>query len=369
MKIPLVNLSAQYFSIKEEIDNAINEVINETAFIKGKYLNQFEEEFAKANDAKFCIGVGNGTDALYIALKALEINQGDEVITTSLSWISTAEAILQCGAIPVFVDINPKTFNIDVKKIESKISKKTKAILPVHLYGQPSEIQQIKEICIKNKIALVEDCAQSHFAEYNNKKVGTFGQIGTFSFYPGKNLGAFGDGGALITNDLRLSERIRRIANHGALKKHDHLIEGINSRLDGIQAGILSVKLKYINDWNSKRLETAKLYSNLLKNTGDIETPFIDNSTKHIFHIYAIKTSYRDELKTFLSKKGISTGIHYPKALPFLKPFSNLEHSIELFENSFNITNQILSLPMYPELKKNEIEYIVGLIKTFFQSN
>ena len=211
MKIPLVNLSAQYLSIKQEIDNSINQVINETAFIKGKYLKIFEEKFAKANNVEFCIGVGNGTDALYIALRALGINAGDEVITTSLSWISTSEAILQCGATPVFIDINPKTFNIDVNKIESKISKKTKAILPVHLYGQPSEIEKIKDICNRYKIFLIEDCAQAHFAEFNNKKVGTFGEIGTFSFYPGKNLGAFGDGGALITNDLQLSEKIRSL--------------------------------------------------------------------------------------------------------------------------------------------------------------
>jgi len=369
MKIQLVNLSAQYLSIKNEIDSSINDVINETAFIKGKYLKIFEEKFAEANNVKFCIGVGNGTDALYIALRALGINYGDEVITTSLSWISTSEAILQCGATPVFIDINPRTFNIDVDKIESKISKNTKAILPVHLYGQPSEIGKIKDICNRYKIYLVEDCAQAHFAEYNSKKVGTFGQIGTFSFYPGKNLGAFGDGGALITNNLELSEKIRRIANHGALKKHDHLIEGINSRLDGIQAAILSVKLKYINDWNSKRLKIAKSYSSLLKNIGDIQIPFIDDSVKHIFHIYCIKTSFRDELKTYLLKKGISTGIHYPKALPFLKPFSSLDHSIELFQNSHDITNQILSLPMYPELTENEIEYIVKSIKSFFKSN
>ena len=366
MNIPLVDLKTQYLSIKHDIDNAINDVINETSFIKGKYLTKFENEFAKANNSKFCIGVGNGTDALYIALKALGLGKGDEVITTALSWISTPEAILLCGAKPVFIDINPNTFNLDEKKIESQISSKTKAILPVHLYGQPSEILKIKEISQKHSLYLIEDCAQAHFSKYNDQKVGTFGEIGTFSFYPGKNLGAFGDGGALITNDTSLAERIRRIANHGSLNKHDHMIAGINSRLDGIQAAILSVKLNHIDNWNKKRLEIAKLYSLSLKDIGDIEVPLISSSTKHIFHIYVIKTDHREELKKFLQEKGISTGIHYPKALPFLPPFSHLKNSIEIFKNSYITTNKILSLPIYPELKQNQIEYIINSIKSFF---
>ena len=366
MKIPLVDLKTQYLTIKNDIDNAINDVINETSFIKGKYLTKFEKEFAKANNSKFCIGVGNGTDALYIALKALNLGQGDEIITTALSWISTPEAILQCGAKPVFIDINPHTFNIDEKKIESQISSKTKAILPVHLYGQPSEMLKIKEISQKYSLYLIEDCAQAHFSKYNDQIVGTFGEIGTFSFYPGKNLGAFGDGGALITNDISLAEKIRRIANHGSLKKHDHMIAGINSRLDSMQAAILSVKLNHIDDWNNKRLEIAKFYSLFLKDVGDIEIPQISSLAKHIFHIYAIKTIHRNELKTFLQQKGISTGIHYPKALPFLPPFSHLKNSIEIFENAYTATNKILSLPIYPELKQNELEHIINSIKSFF---
>ena len=259
MHIPLVDLKAQYQTIKPEIDASVQDVINETAFIRGKYVEKFESEYKKKYGVKHCISVGNGTDAIFIALKMLGIGHGDEVITTANNWIATSETISMTGARPVFVDIERDYFTIDPSKIEEKITPKTKAIIPVHLYGQPANITLIKEICEDHDLFLVEDCAQAHFAEFGGKKVGTFGDAGTFRLYPGKNLGAYGDAGAIITDNDALAEKMRRFANHGSLKKHDHEFEGMNSRLDGLQAAILSVKLMYIDEWNKKRNEHAAL--------------------------------------------------------------------------------------------------------------
>ncbi|SVD78190.1 uncharacterized protein METZ01_LOCUS431044, partial [marine metagenome] len=245
MRIPFVDLKAQYHSIKEEIDTAIQNVINETAFIKGKYVQNFEEEYAEIYGVKHCISCANGTDAIYITLKALGIGPGDEVITTALSWISTSETITQAGARVVFVDIDPDYYTIDTAKIENKITEKTKAIIPVHLYGHPGNMTDIMAIAEKYNLKVIEDCAQAHFAQWKGKYVGTFGIAGTFSFFPGKNLGAFGDAGCIVTNDDELAQKVRMFAHHGALKKHHHEFEGINSRLDGLQAAVLSVKLKY----------------------------------------------------------------------------------------------------------------------------
>jgi len=318
MNIPFVDLKVQYVTIKNEIDEAIQSVINETAFIKGKYVDLFEREFAEKYNVKHCIGVANGTDAIYISLKALGVGKGDEVITVANSWISTSEAISQTGAKPVFVDIEPDYYTIDHQLIEEKITKNTKAILPVHLFGQPAEIVKIKAICDKYNLFLLEDCAQAHFAEYNEQKVGTFGVAGTFSFFPGKNLGAYGDAGAIISNDDEFAEKARMYANHGALVKHQHKIEGINSRLDGMQAAILSVKLKYLLGWTDKRIKNATLYSELLSKINGIETPKINENIKHVFHLYVIRTDKRDELRKSLSENGISSAIHYPSPLPFL---------------------------------------------------
>ena len=264
MNIPFVDLKAQYKSIKSEIDIAIQNVINETAFIKGKYVQKFEEEYADAYGVKHCISCANGTDAIYVTLKALGIGKGDEVITVANTWISTSETITQTGATPVFVDIHPDYYTIDVNKIEEKITGKTKAIIPVHLFGQPAEMDTVVDICKRRNLLLIEDCAQAHFAEWKGKRVGTFGIAGTFSFFPGKNLGAFGDAGAIISNDDEFSEKARMYANHGALVKHEHEIEGINSRLDGMQAAILSAKLPYILDWSDKRLIVGLKYNELL---------------------------------------------------------------------------------------------------------
>jgi dTDP-4-amino-4,6-dideoxygalactose transaminase len=363
MKIPFVDLKAQYKTIKSEIDGAIQSVIDDTAFIKGKYVKEYEKEYAEKYGVKHCIGVANGTDAIYVSLKALGIGAGDEVITVANSWISTSETITQTGATPVFVDIDPDYYTIDHKLIEDKITPKTRAIIPVHLFGQPAEIEKIRQICEKHNLYLIEDCAQAHFAEYNNQKVGTFGIAGTFSFFPGKNLGAYGDAGAIISNDDDFAVKARMYANHGALIKHQHQIEGMNSRLDGMQAAILSVKLKHIFEWNDKRLKNGLLYNELLDGVEGIAIPKINENVKHVFHLYVIRTDRRDALRKYLAEKDISTGIHYPTPLPLLPAYKYLNHTPSDFPIASNYMDKILSLPMYPELKEEQINYIVDCIK------
>ncbi|MBA7716788.1 dTDP-3-amino-3,4,6-trideoxy-alpha-D-glucose transaminase [subsurface metagenome] len=305
MNVPFVDLKAQYRNLKSEIDSAIHSVIDETAFIRGKFVEKFEKAYTDKYRVKHCISCANGTDAIYITLKALGIGSGDEVITVANSWISTSETISQAGAKPVFVDIEPDYFNIDTKKIEEKITQKTKAIIPVHLYGQPAKIDEIKKICEEYNFFLIEDCAQAHFAKYDGQKVGTFGIAGTFSFYPGKNLGAYGDAGTIITNNDDFAMKARMFANHGALQKHQHEMEGINSRMDGIQAAILNVKLRYIDEWNSSRYKNALRYNELLSGIHEIKTPKIRDNSSHIFHLYVMRTNKRDKLANYLKSNKI----------------------------------------------------------------
>lgn len=365
MRIPFVDLRSQYLSIQEEIDQAIYEVINSTSFIGGQYVQAFEKEFAHLYGAKHCIGVGNGTDAIYIALKMLGIKEGDEVITTASSWISTSETISQTGARPVFVDID-KFFTIDPSKLAQHITKRTKAVIPVHLYGQPAEMDKIQEICSSHNLHLIEDCAQAHFSEYKNTYTGKFGIASTFSFYPGKNLGAYGDAGAIITDDDSLAEKCRMYANHGALKKHHHLIEGINSRLDGLQANILKIKLRYILKWTNARAKNAALYTQLLHDIPAVEVPQIRENSKHTFHLYVIKADKRDELKKYLDSKGIETSIHYPTILPLLPCYRHLNHKPEDFPVAFSCQQKILSLPMFPELTQEQIHAVSRAIREFY---
>ena len=367
MKIPFVDLKAQYKSIKSDIDQSIENVINDTSFIGGDYVKKFEQEYAKNYGVKYCISCANGTDAIYITLKALGIGSGDEVITVANSWISTSETITQAGAKPVFVDINKNYYNINVDKIEEKITKNTKAIIPVHLFGQPVEIDKILKICEEKNIHLIEDCAQSHFAEWKGKKVGKFGIAGTFSFFPGKNLGAYGDAGCIISNDKDFALNASMFANHGSIIKHKHEIEGINSRLDGIQAAVLSVKLKHILNWNKMRRKNALHYNKLFKTSPDVITPNIHPDVKHVFHLYVIRVNNRDELQKYLYDHGIATGIHYPTPLPLLNAYRRLEHCKEDFPLAYLYKDQILSLPMYPELSFDKIEYIVDKILNFYK--
>jgi dTDP-4-amino-4,6-dideoxygalactose transaminase len=368
MEVKFVDLGRQYNLHQVEIDKAIGKVIDNTAFIGGEEVEKFEENFADKIGVKHCISVANGTDAIYITLKMLDIGEGDEVITVANSWISTSETITQTGARPVFVDIEPDFYNINTDLIEEKVTERTKAILPVHLYGQPANLQKIKEVAKKYDLFVIEDSAQAHFAKYQDKILGTFGIAGTFSFYPGKNLGAFGDGGAIVTSNDELAEKVRMFSNHGALQKHHHKMEGINSRLDGIQAAVLNVKLKYIEQWNRERYENALFYNKLLKNIPEVTIPKIRKDSTHIFHLYVIRAQKRDQLKQYLSKEGVSTSIHYPTPLPFLEAYDYLAHKPRDFPIAFEYQSQILSLPMFPELKKNEIEYVVNYIREFYSS-
>jgi len=368
MIIPLVDLKKQYYSIKEEVLENISNVIENSAFIAGSFVEKFESDFTEFCGSEHrCISVGNGTDAIFIALKMLGIGLGDEVITAANSFIATSEAISLTGAKVVFCDVRDDTRNIDPDLIADKISNRTKAIVPVHLYGQPADMDEINNIAKKYNLFVIEDCAQAHGARYKGKRVGTLGNIGCFSFYPGKNLGAYGDGGAIITDNEELSEKIRMYANHGRSQKYDHEFEGINSRLDGIQAAILSVKLKHLEKWNIKRNTNARIYNEKLKSIEKVKTPVISNDRDHVFHLYVIRLEERDRLRKFLVDNKISCGIHYPISLPNLKAYKYLGYKPEDFPVSSKLQNEILSLPMFPELTEENIEYIVSVIKRFFK--
>lgn len=366
MNVPFADLKVQYESIKGEIDKAIAEVISETAFIGGKYVNAFEQQFAELYGVKHCISCANGTDSLYIIMKMLGIGAGDEVITAANSWISSSETITQTGATPVFVDNDPVYYSIDEKLLEAKITAKTKAIMPVHLQGQMCEMDTILAIAAKHNLPVIEDCAQSHFSAYKGRRAGTMGIAASFSFYPGKNLGAYGDAGCIITNDDVLAENCKRYARHGALIKHKHTTEGINSRLDGLQAAILSAKLRYILDWTAKRQSNAKYYNESLSGIGQIAIPAVRPGTEHTFHLYVIRAEKRDELAAYLKAKGIETAIHYPAPLPFLPAYAYLQAKAQDFPIAAKYQNQILSLPMYPELTREMMDLVSNTIKEFY---
>jgi dTDP-4-amino-4,6-dideoxygalactose transaminase len=364
--IPFVNLKSQYQSIKDEIDIAISDVIRETSFIGGKHVKDFENNFRDKIGVRNVVSCANGTDSLYIILKMLGVGIGDEVITAANSWISSSETISQVGATPVFCDIREIDFCLDVDKLEELINPKTKAIVAVHLYGHMCSMKELTEICQRRGIYLVEDCAQAHFSEYQGSYAGKFGIAASFSFYPGKNLGAYGDGGCIITNNDDLAQKCRMFANHGALVKHEHEMEGINSRLDGMQAAILNVKLKYIDQWTAQRITNAELYKKYLADILEIQLPIVASECKHTFHLFVIKCQKRDELREFLKEKGIETAIHYPRALPNLPAYENL-NKISHYPVATELENKILSLPMFPELKENEIIYISERIRDFYK--
>lgn len=368
MKIPFVDLKSQYLTIKAEIDQAISEVIENTSFIGGIHVEAFERNFEKIYNVKHCISVANGTDSLFIIMKMLNIGPGDEVITVANSWISSSETITQTGAKPIFVDVDPIHYTIDEHQIEECINVNTKAIIPVHIQGQVCNMEKIMDLSKKYNIPIIEDCAQSHFSEYKGKFAGTFGIAGSFSFYPGKNLGAYGDAGCIITNDDDFALKCRMYARHGALKKHNHIIEGINSRMDGLQAAILNVKLKYILSWTESRIKNAKIYSDYFLGIEGVEVPKIRVNSKHSFHLYVIRTNYRDELMSFLKDKGIETAIHYPVALPNMPAYRYLKYKPDDFPISSEYQNTMLSLPMFPELNEEQIQYISSCFREFFKT-
>ena len=365
--IPFVDLKAQYQSIKSEIDKAVNDCISDSNFIRGKAVGEFERAFAKYIGAQYCGGCGNGTDALEMILEALMIGEGDEVIVPALTWISTAEAVNNVGAEPVFVDVDAETYTIDIRKIEEKISGKTKAIIPVHLYGCPAEMDQILEIAGKYKLFVIEDCAQAHGAEYNGRKIGTFGIASAFSFFPSKNLGAFGDAGAVVTNDRELYETVCKISNHGQLKiKHEHSRIGRNSRLDTIQAAVLGAKLTHLDDWNKQRIHAAEYYRSVLSGVKEIILPSVLNNRKHVFHLFVVRLKNRQNLVEMFGKNDIQFGIHYPKPLPFLDAYRYKNHTPGDFPVALRMTEEIISLPIFPEITDHQISEVCKLVKESF---
>ena len=367
MKIPFVDLKTQYLNCKDEIDSAIANVIRDTAFIQGKYVEEFEVNFALFCQALHCIGVGNGTDALFIALKAYSIGKGDEVIVPANSFIATAEAVTMTGAKVVFADIEAKTFNINPEEITRKITNRTKAVIPVHLYGQPADMPSICKIAERYSIKIIQDCAQAHGADINGTQLIKFGDTLSYSFYPGKNLGAYGDAGAVVTNNKNVSKFVKMYANHGRIAKYKHDFEGINSRMDGLQAAILSVKLKYLNEWTERRREIASFYGKSLRKYERIKLPYVKLGYKHVYHLYVIRTEDKEELQIYLNSNGIQTGIHYPIALPFLKAYKYLNHKNEDFPIAHKSQNELLSLPIYPELTVEQQNYVVDKIKDFYR--
>ncbi len=368
--IPFVDLKAQYDSIKNEIDGAIQNVLDNTSFIMGEELEKFEEEFALFCNTKFAIGVANGSDALILALRACEIGKVDEVITVPHTFIATTEAITHVGGKIVFVDIDPKTYTIDVSKIEEKINDKTKAIIPVHLYGQSADMDPILDLAKKYDLKIIEDAAQAHGAEYKGKKVGSMGDVACFSFYPGKNLGAYGDAGMEVTNSEEITNKIKLYRNHGRInKKYEHDIEGYSSRLDNLQAAILRVKLRYLNKWNENRRRNAKKYNELLNNIDGITTPYEADYAKHVYHLYVIRVEKesRDKLREELRSKGIATGIHYPIPLHLQPAYNYLGHKKGDFPITEKVSQEILSLPIFAELSDEQIEEICYCIKNFYK--
>src|SRR3977135_122900 len=321
MTVPFADLQLQYQTIKGEVDGALARVIRDNAFIRGPYVDAFEREFADAVDIRHCVSCANGTDALYLAMAALNVRSGDEVITTAHSWISTSAMITHAGATVVFADTDGATFTIDPAAIEAAITPRTVGIIPVHLYGQPADMDAIMAIAARHKLWVVEDCAQAHLARYKGRRIGTFGAAATYSFYPGKNLGAMGDAGAVVTNDGALAEYMTMLARHGGLVKHQHNIEGINSRLDGMQAAILSAKLPHLPDWTQARQDAAEILDAGLNQIEDVVVPSVGVERNHVYHIYTIQHPRRDALAAHLNANGVQTAINYPTALPFLEAY------------------------------------------------
>ena len=365
LKIPFVDLSAQYQSIEPAISTAIESVIAESAFIGGRFVSDFEKAFAAFHDVSCCIGVGNGTDALEIALESLDLPPGSEVIVPANSFIATSEAVTRAGHAVCFCDCDPTTYTISCEDAARRVTAATKAIIPVHLYGQPCDMDSVMELASHFGLKVIEDCAQAHGAEYKGEMVGSIGDAGTFSFYPAKNLGAFGDGGAIVTNNENLAKKCRMIANHGRTAKYDHEFEGRNSRLDGLQAAILNAKLPYLDSWTKKRRQIASWYRTYLNNDV-ILAPFEHSDLLHVYHLFVVQIEkQRSNLRMFLKERGIETGIHYPIALPLLGAYRYLGYSAKDFPVAVGLVDRILSLPLFPELTEEMVIYICCQMNEF----
>jgi dTDP-4-amino-4,6-dideoxygalactose transaminase len=359
MPIPFLNLKIQHQTLKSEILAAVSEVLDSTAFAGGPYVAKFEEQFAAFCNTKHAVAVGNGTDALWFALLALGIGAGDEVITVPNTFIATAEAITYCGAKPVFVDVDEETYTMDPRLLEKAITPRTKAIIPVHLYGQMADMDAIMEISRKHKLPVIEDACQAHGAEYKGRKAGSIGDVGCFSFYPGKNLGACGEGGACVTNSLELKNKMATFRDHGQAKKYYHQVVGWNGRMDGIQGAILSIKLKHLNAWTEARRSHAKAYSTVLTHTHGVLAPKEASYGKHVYHLYVLRVKNRDDLLKKLADKGVNCAIHYPVPLHLQEAYASLGLGRGSYPISERCAEEIISLPMFPELTVEEIRTVV----------
>lgn len=367
--IPIVDLKAQYETIKEEVNAAIQQVLQHGQFILGPEVKVFEEEIAAYCGTQYAVGVASGTDALRLALLACGIGSGDEVITTPFTFVATAETIIQCGATPVFVDISPRTYNIDPRKIEEKISTRTKAILPVHLYGQAADMEPIMQLAREHNLKVIEDAAQALGAEYKGKKVGSIGDAGCLSFFPSKSLGAYGDGGMVVTSDTKIAETVDLLRKHGAKTSYYYDLIGFNSRLDTLQAAILSVKLKHLNNWTELRQSKAALYHQLLSKIDGIEPHFVEQFGRPSFNYYTIRVKdsklNRDILREYLSSNTIQTIIYYPLSLHLQEAYKYLGFKQGDFPESEQAQKEVLSLPMYPEISTAQIQHVVSRIREF----
>lgn len=363
--VPMADLHKQYLSLKSEIDNAIARVIETSAFIRGPEVEAFETAFAAEIGTQHCISCGNGTDAIYMAMVGLGVKPGDEVIVPAMSWISTSETVTQAGATVVFCDIDPISYTLDPARLSEVITERTVGIIPVHLYGQPADMPAIMQVAARHGLWVIEDCAQAHLAEIGGRKVGTFGAAATFSFYPGKNLGAMGDAGAVLSNDANLARRIAMFARHGGLRKGDHEIEGINSRMDGLQAAILNVKLPHLGDWTERRQALATAYEEGLAQVDRITLPRAGVGVSAVWHLYVLRSPKRAELEEHLKSHGIGTARNYPRALPFLPCYARLQHRPEDFPIAYNLAGEGLSIPIFAEMTDAQLQRVVDVIRGF----
>jgi len=362
MKVPFLDLKAQYLNIKPEIDSAIAAVIDKTAFAGGPFVAEFEDNFAKYCNCQYAVGVGSGTEALWLPLLALGIGAGDEVITVPDTFIATAEAITLCGATPVFVDIDETTYNMNPALLEAAITPKTKAIIPVHLFGQPADMDPIMAIAKQHNLYVIEDACQAHGATYKGKHTGSMGDVAAFSFYPGKNLGAYGEAGAVVTNNAELAHTMKMFRDHGQTQKYHHGMIGWNSRMDGMQGAILNAKLSYLDSWNESRRKNAALYSELLAGVGGVVTPIVADYARHVFHVYAIRVNNRDELIKSLAEQEIFCNIHYPVPVHLQDAYKSLGYGKGSLSVAEQCAEEFLSLPMFPELTAEQIRYVAEQI-------
>jgi len=367
MNVPFLDLKAQLPQVREEIEQRFSRIIDNTAFVCRSEVQEFEERFAELHDVQYAVGLSSGTDGNHLAFLCCSIGEGYEVILPVYTFIATAEGISHSKAAPVFVDVDEKTFNIDISKIEEKMTSRTKAINPVHLFGQPSDMNQIRKIAEKHNILVIEDSAQAHCAEYRGKRVGGIGKVSSWSFYPGKNLGAWGEAGALTTNDEEIYRKALKLRDHGSEKKYYHDLIGFNYRMSEFQAAVLNVKMKYIEEWTEKRRLNAYRYNQRLSEIDSVIIPSVLDGVRHVYHLYVIRARERDKLQAYLKENGIGTGLHYPFPLHLTGAYSHLGLKKGDFPMAEKLADEILSLPMYAELTEEQIDYVCEKIKDFYK--